>query len=545
MQRRESTDAWFGYRALRSKWNCVDGRLETRRIRHLALSFRNLIGHHRRRDDDDDDTDELDNRILNMNDDRSSTLSCDKNDALMIAYKSSSDMGLYRSPLLTLIACFFILFQGSISDADDVPICTSNSVDVDDDISHRVAAGSIQVLNSLYGVPQTIHDDSANDALDRFRRMERYMAETVMVDDYYRSVRAQCRNLHADCVSWAVQGQCEVAQHYMQVHCAPACMACENLSFELRCLTHRSSSTTADAWKPGDLDAMFQRITQDSVYQQQQHQYQPVILSRPGQINPFTRGDSPWMVVLENFVSADDCETLQELGRLRGYQRSTTIGAGRDDAGALQQVGDYEGRTSQNAWCLDDCHEHPVVQRVLQKIANVTGLAESHAEYLQLLRYEEGDFYHTHHDYVPTLQEGMAGPRILTVFLYLNDVDAGGGTLFTDLNITIQPKQGSALLWPSVLNDKPNQKDRRMHHAALVVEHGVKYGANVWVSQRGWMAWGEGAFSILLTQTSYVPDSIISETSRRPMRGTVFEGVLTFNFAPWLKSVSSFLPSYI
>jgi hypothetical protein len=41
---------------------------------------------------------------------------------------------------------------------------------------------------------------------------------------------------------------------------------------------------------------------------------------------------------------------------------------------------------------------------------------------------------------------------------------------------TVLPKQGRALLWPSVKNDLPNLKDHRTDHQALPVEAGIKYG---------------------------------------------------------------------
>jgi len=72
----------------------------------------------------------------------------------------------------------------------------------------------------------------------------------------------------------------------------------------------------------------------------------------------------------------------------------------------------------------------------------------------------------------------------LTLFLYLNDVEAGGGTDFPQLGLTVLPKRGSALLWPSVLDADPDSKDPRTEHQALPVEAGTKYGANAWVHQR-------------------------------------------------------------
>ena len=62
------------------------------------------------------------------------------------------------------------------------------------------------------------------------------------------------------------------------------------------------------------------------------------------------------------------------------------------------------------------------------------------------------------------------------VFLYLNDVEDGGGTKFADLGITIQPKTGRAVVWPSVLDSYPDDKDYRTSHEALPVIKGIKYG---------------------------------------------------------------------
>ena len=76
------------------------------------------------------------------------------------------------------------------------------------------------------------------------------------------------------------------------------------------------------------------------------------------------------------------------------------------------------------------------------------------------------------------------GPRILTFYLYLNDVEAGGGTEFDKLGLVVQPKVGRAVLWPSVLNEAPSRKDDRTMHAALPVEAGIKYGANAWFHLR-------------------------------------------------------------
>jgi prolyl 4-hydroxylase len=78
----------------------------------------------------------------------------------------------------------------------------------------------------------------------------------------------------------------------------------------------------------------------------------------------------------------------------------------------------------------------------------------------------------------------MQGVRVLTVFLYLNDVEEGGGTNFPALYLTVQSKRGRALIWPSVLDENPHEIDSRTNHQALPVIKGLKYGANAWLHQR-------------------------------------------------------------
>lgn len=84
-----------------------------------------------------------------------------------------------------------------------------------------------------------------------------------------------------------------------------------------------------------------------------------------------------------------------------------------------------------------------------------------------------------------------AGPRILTFYVYLNDLEegAGGGTNFPrvdpfNADLAIQPRKGRAALWPSVLDEHVYAMDERTVHQALPVLKGVKYGANAWIRLR-------------------------------------------------------------
>lgn len=55
----------------------------------------------------------------------------------------------------------------------------------------------------------------------------------------------------------------------------------------------------------------------------------------------------------------------------------------------------------------------------------VTQIPDANAEYLQLLRYEIGQYYEVHHDYIDEIKNRLDGPRILTLYMYLSDVEEG------------------------------------------------------------------------------------------------------------------------
>jgi len=355
------------------------------------------------------------------------------------------------------------------------------SVEVDGDSPQTTAKiGVLEMLDLMevtesYGLQQNFDHLPIDDGVAPLvRKMDQYMKNVVQKEEKYSSVRGNCQNRHELCVAWALKDECENNPGYMQVSCAPACQSCHMLNFELRCPVDPNATV---AWNSGDLNKFFEGLTTDPAYQK----YQPAIISRPGMPNPKTNS-SPWIVVLDNFLTDEECDTMIELGAEQGYQRSLDVGDETFDGSV--GLKENERRTSVNAWCLPPCYDHPTTKQVIAKLENVTGISDNHSEYLQLLKYETGQYYESHHDFPPYTLKRPQGPRILTVFLYLNDVEAGGGTRFTDLDLTVMPKKGRALLWPSVLDENPMAIDMRMHHEALAVEKGVKYGANAWVHLR-------------------------------------------------------------
>jgi prolyl 4-hydroxylase len=174
----------------------------------------------------------------------------------------------------------------------------------------------------------------------------------------------------------------------------------------------------------------------------------------------------------------------REFGYIGGYKRSPDVGERRADGTYSDEVND--GRTTTTAWCDKHCLKDKSVMAVMERLSNSTGIPENNSENLQLLKYETGQFYGVHHDYIDFQTIRQPGHRILTAFIYLNDVAGGGGTNLYQLNITVMPKRGRVLIWPNVLSGDPEQQDWTTSHRALLVEKGVKYGANLFYHLRDW-----------------------------------------------------------
>ncbi|KAG7347578.1 2OG-Fe(II) oxygenase superfamily-domain containing protein [Nitzschia inconspicua] len=236
---------------------------------------------------------------------------------------------------------------------------------------------------------------------------------------------------------------------------------------------------------PGDLNKLFEGIAANySNTSQHRSRYTATVHSSPNH----TSGSLPWILTLENFLSDDECDALIKLGNDQGFQRSMDVGQPfKADNESLGKI--TERRTSASAWCTSKsgCRNGDVPSHVHQRISDLLAIPNENSEDLQILRYNVGQFYKLHHDYIPHQRTRLCGPRILTMFMYLSDVAAGGETQFPfnlrfrDMNVTIKPKKGTALLFPNVIDSNPTEADFRTRHAALPVIEGTKYAANAWI----------------------------------------------------------------
>ena len=77
-----------------------------------------------------------------------------------------------------------------------------------------------------------------------------------------------------------------------------------------------------------------------------------------------------------------------------------------------------------------------IPHQVRDRISRLMGVPWQNSEHLQLLQYVAGQYYTEHHDQIAPRHSSW-GPRLYTFFMYLSDVDKGGETNFTRLNLTV------------------------------------------------------------------------------------------------------------
>jgi prolyl 4-hydroxylase len=130
------------------------------------------------------------------------------------------------------------------------------------------------------------------------------------------------------------------------------------------------------------------------------------------------------------------------------------------------------------------------VKSIGRRIDDLLGLDPSIGEAIQGQRYLPGQQFKPHNDWFYTTEkywEGeqkRGGQRSWTAMVFLNEVEDGGETHFTEIGIKITPKPGVLLVWNNATRDGlPNEN---MMHAGTPVVSGAKYIITKWYRTRKW-----------------------------------------------------------
>lgn len=205
----------------------------------------------------------------------------------------------------------------------------------------------------------------------------------------------------------------------------------------------------------------------------------PSLASRTS-FEPHRHSDSPLVETYDDVYSAEECEYVIALGDGR-LSRSVTI----DDNTPVMTTSDYRSSSDHTFYSFQ---EDFLVRWLQWRMLLPLHVPMANAEHLVLLRYQPGEEYKPHRDYLPPSTPGNSphpsqpGQRVHTVFCYLADVDAGGETEFPLLNVRISPRTGRVVHFENLHAD--GSPDARTLHAGLPVREGTKWLATVWTRQR-------------------------------------------------------------
>ena len=179
---------------------------------------------------------------------------------------------------------------------------------------------------------------------------------------------------------------------------------------------------------------------------------------------------------LRAFLPADMCAELIEM-----------IDAERRPSTLADHNGDDYFRTSETCDLPADASAVRKLDALLYELNNID---PAHGEPVQGQRYAEGQEFKPHCDYFnPGGKDwerytSVAGQRSWTFMVYLNEVEAGGGTRFKCIGKTFQPEVGKLVCWNNRRPDgsvNPNT----LHHG-MKVRKGTKYVITKWYREKPW-----------------------------------------------------------
>jgi prolyl 4-hydroxylase len=215
------------------------------------------------------------------------------------------------------------------------------------------------------------------------------------------------------------------------------------------------------------------------VYEKSHLPYDNVIHTSDQAIKVMLRVQQPMIAVLENVLTYDECDEVirRSIDKL---QRSTTVDPGTGQHTVIRD------RTSEGTYFATGAD--PFITKLDRRIAELMGQPVEHGEGLQIMHYREGGEYRPHFDFFALEQAGShvhlrtGGQRVATLIMYLNDVEAGGGTSFPKLGLEIKPKKGSAVYFEYA--NSLGQLDELTLHAGEPVLQGEKWIMTKWMRQR-------------------------------------------------------------
>jgi prolyl 4-hydroxylase len=205
----------------------------------------------------------------------------------------------------------------------------------------------------------------------------------------------------------------------------------------------------------------------------------PAMRASDRDVRVLLRLERPVIALLEDVLSADECDALIAMARPR--LRPSTVVDPQTGADTIAQYRNSEGMFFRPA-------ENELIAVLDGRISELMNRPVEQGEGLQVLRYGPGGHTAPHFDFlIPSNPSNVAsinrsGQRVATLMVYLNDVPGGGGTVFPEVGLSVSPRRGNAVYF-EYANSLQQVDSRSLHVGAPVIE-GEKWVVTKWMRSR-------------------------------------------------------------
>lgn len=342
--------------------------------------------------------------------------------------------------------------------------CVDAETDREMGVDEETIAKKILYTTSKWGKQNQFIPSSNADSMENLKKVrEHYKAviATLREMDYYAKyimtdpsvdskTRERCRNEHRMCADWAASGRC--GHHYpnqnalyshteshslvlnefdkipakkddvifMMNLCPLACRTCDKLESFHKCTGRRHPLAEPSFISEEALTSFLEekRTNVDNDWSR----FDPIFVSYPDPEKNKESLEDPYVVVFKKFLSDDEVDDyLQSLETCK-------------DSG--------------------ECKTDKVYQKIMERVAVTTSTTTSHLEQEETLNImQPSSTTQTQHNFQVDSFWMPAGPRVLSLSLFLSSTTNGEiGFPYLDW-LKIKPTKGMAVLWSNVRND--------------------------------------------------------------------------------------------
>ena len=188
---------------------------------------------------------------------------------------------------------------------------------------------------------------------------------------------------------------------------------------------------------------------------------------------------------LPNFLSHDECDRIIQLSNETGLTPSHVYNVENkenDNTNSNDKIDTSHRKSSQTF--LDDTID-PLIQAISNKCSEMLQIPMENAESLQVVKYDKSDYFNKHYDALcqdktkSGINPHCRNDRYATILIYLNDDFIGGETYFPELNISVTPKKGNAILFYNTTRVTRELLTKSIH-AGKPIQDGTKWICNKW-----------------------------------------------------------------